>query len=97
MSDLGPFVPERRDAVAAAEIDGEIVLLDTATGALHVLNAVAGLVWSELDGRRDVDTIVAELSAVAGGDGGEVRRDVTNFVEQLAHSGLLSEGPPVSG
>jgi hypothetical protein len=96
VSEVGSFVPARRESVAEAEIDGEVVLLDTSSGALHVLNSVAAVVWSELDGARDLDTIVTELSGALRADADEVRRDVTTFIDQLGSSGLLSRLPPTA-
>jgi hypothetical protein len=96
MSDRGwnSVVPARRESVSEAEVDGELVLLDTTTGALHVLNRTAALVWSELDGSRQVDAIVSELSDVAGAEEERVRQDVISYLEDLEDKGLLSRVPP---
>ena len=97
MSDRKPFVPLRQTSVVEAEIDGELVLLDTTSGTLHVLNPVAAAVWGELDGVRDVDAIVSELSDETGEDVARVRADVTNFLDRLASTGLLSGVIPAIG
>jgi adenylyl-sulfate kinase len=91
------FVPLRAMSIVEAEIDGEVVLLDTESGALHVLNPVAAAVWGELDGVRDVRAIVTELSEEAGEDVTRVRADVTSFLERLAGTGLLSGVTPAIG
>lgn len=91
---LDAFVPARREGISEVEIDGELVLLDTATGAMHVLNPVAAAVWSELDGARSVEEIVAVLSDAAGAGIGQVREDVARLVDQLGRSGLLASPPP---
>jgi hypothetical protein len=88
------FVPVRREGVSETEIDGELVLLDTSSGALHVLNPIGAAVWAELDGQRDIATIVADLSDAAGADVDRVREDVMAFLAQLGSGGLLSEPPP---
>jgi hypothetical protein len=88
------YVPVRREGVSETEIDGELVLLDTSSGTLHALNPIGAAVWSELDGQRDVETIVADLSAAARADVDRVRGDVMSFLEQLSRGGLLSEAPP---
>lgn len=94
--DIGAFVPSRREGISEAEIDGELVLLDTSSGALHVLNGVGAAVWLELDGARTVDAIVAELSDAAGTERERVREDLTSFLDQLYRGGLLSGPPPSS-
>lgn len=94
--DVGSFVPVRREGISEAEIDGELVLLDTSSGALHVLDRVAAAVWRELDGTRNIDAIVAELSDAAGAEIDQVRQDVARFLDQLGRGGLLSRLPPPS-
>jgi len=90
------FVPIRREGVSETEIEGELVLLDTSSGALHVLNPIGAAVWSELDGQRDVEKIVAALSDAADADIDRVRKDVMSFLEQLGSGGLLAEAPPAA-
>jgi Coenzyme PQQ synthesis protein D (PqqD) len=92
--EIGSFVPARREGISQAEIDGELVLLDTQSGTLHVLDRVAAAVWSELDGVRSVDAIVEELSDAAEAETERVREDVARFLDQLARGGLLSYPPP---
>jgi hypothetical protein len=89
----GSFDPVHRATVSEVEIDGELVLLDTSSGALHVLNRVAAAVWLELDGSRDVDAIVADLSTAAGAEVDRVRQDVSKFLNELSRAGLLAEAP----
>jgi hypothetical protein len=91
---MGSFAPARREGISEVEIDGELVLLDTSSGALHVLDRVAAAVWCELDGARTVDAIVEELSDAAGAESERVREDVARFLDQLGHSGLLARLPP---
>ncbi len=74
-------------------MDGEVVLLDPSTGALHVLNHVAAAVWSELDGAREVDAIVADLSTTTGADLARVREDVIEYLDELGRRGLLARVP----
>jgi hypothetical protein len=80
--------------VSETEIDGELVLLDTSTGTLHVLNRIGAAVWSELDGQRDVEAIISDLSDAAGADMDRVREDVMRFLDELGRGGLLSQAPP---
>jgi PqqD family protein of HPr-rel-A system len=82
------------ETVSETEIDGEMVLLDTSSGALHVLNPTAAAVWAELDGERGVDRIVADLSAVADADSDRVREDVIRFLGELERAGLVARAAP---
>jgi hypothetical protein len=82
--------PVRRNGICGVEIDGELVLLDTSSGALHLLNRTAAAVWSELDGESDIQTIVSELSSAAGVDRARVTADVVELLDQLRRSDLLA-------
>jgi hypothetical protein len=93
-SEAGSFVAARRDGISEAEVDGELVLLDTSNGSLHVLNGVAAAVWLELDGGRDMDAIVARLSDATSEELERVRADVLEFVTELWQRGLLACPPP---
>ena len=90
----GAYVPVPRPTVSAVELDGETVLLEQTTGAMHLLNPVGTAVWSSLDGARTVDELVALLSDEAGADPAAVRRDVASFVRDLERADLLVEGRP---
>jgi hypothetical protein len=82
--------PAPRDGICGVEIDGELVLLDTSSGALHLLNRTAAAVWSALDGERDIQTVVSELSSAADVDRERVRADVVELLDQLRRSDLLA-------
>lgn len=82
--------PAHRAGICETEIDGELVLLDTSNGAMHLLNPVAAAIWSELDGKRDVDEIVSNLSVAAGVERDRVRDDVVALLGELRACDLLA-------
>lgn len=90
----GAFVPVTKPTVNAVELDGETVLLEHTTGAMHLLNPVGTAVWASLDGSRTIDDLVAIISDEAAADPATVRRDVTAFLRELMRAGLLADGPP---
>lgn len=87
----GRFVPSPTDAVATVELDGEAVLYDEVTAAVHVLNPTATLVWSCLDGRSSLDEIAGDLATVFGADMASVSSEVLVLVRQLGAKGLLRD------
>ncbi len=65
------------------------VLLDAAGRELITLNPVGTMVWNELDGRRDVDTIAADLLPhFTGVDLDVLRADIAAFTDELVTLGL---------
>jgi hypothetical protein len=92
----GSFVPVPKGSISQTEIDGEAVLLDNATGSMHVLNNIGAAIWSALDGTRTTGEIVAELSDAAAADPGRVQADVAEFLRSLGQLGLLEKPPALS-
>jgi hypothetical protein len=82
-------IPTPATSASGVEVDGETVLLDTATGTLHQLNYAGAAIWSRLDGLRTVASIVDELSREFGAEPDDVARDVEQFLSGLAERGLL--------
>jgi hypothetical protein len=82
-------IPAPASSATGIELDGQTVLLDKSTGALHLLNDAGAAIWSRLDGCRPVSTIVAELSEAFGADPADVEHDVHQFLAHLAGLGLV--------
>ena len=85
----GSFAPVIGAWVTAVELDGESVLYDETSGGLHLLDAVATVVWSRLDGSATLDDLAADLSRTFGTDPDRVRGDLVAFARQLAGQHLL--------
>ncbi|QVL50335.1 MAG: HPr-rel-A system PqqD family peptide chaperone [Thiocapsa sp.] len=71
------------------DLDGELVVLDAATGYIHQMNPTGAVIWKLLDGGTSIESIETRLSDEFDLDAEEARRDVLGFVEQLRHAGLL--------
>jgi len=81
----------RHPNVASAELDGEVVLFDETTDALHLLNPTAAAVWLRIDGLATVRELAADLAAAFGADPEVVRRDLMALLRELDSDGLLAE------
>jgi peroxiredoxin len=89
-AEIGPaFVPVGRPDVSIAEHDGETVLVDAATGAVHLLNPTAAIVWQCLDGSGSVAEIVADIADVFERQADEVEGAVLEVVRRFGMQGLL--------
>jgi hypothetical protein len=83
------FVPVRGAQVIAREIDGQSVLIDVATGEVHVLNPIGTVVWSCFDGAVDLKLLISELADAFGAPADVVQNDVLTLTRNLAANGLL--------
>lgn len=83
--------PRARDDVLFRQLADEWVLFDPASNRLHALNLSAALVWTYLDGTRDVDALAREVAAAFAKppDPGQVRGDVEAALERFRAEGLL--------
>lgn len=79
-----------RATVAAVELDGEAVLLDGDSGAVHTLNPTATLVWLCCDGTARLGEIIDDLADVYGDAGRAViAADVVELARSIGRQGLL--------
>ena len=69
-------------------VDGEAILLDTATGYHFSLDPLGTEIWQALQARESVDDIVARIARKYGTDEATVRADVTDFMNDLQSAKL---------
>jgi hypothetical protein len=86
--DVG-FVPRPHPAITSVTLDGEIVLYDDRTLALHLLNNTAAAVWERADGSRDVQALIDDLANVYSIEPEAIAESVVDLVRQLAGQELL--------
>lgn len=74
-----------------AELDGERVVWDPATGRLVRLDRIGSLIWGSFDGVTTTGELAADLADVFGVSLAAVRADVDGLVVRLLELGLVSE------
>ena len=88
---IGPDArPERDPQVAFVVLDGESVLFHETLGHAHLFNPTATLVWTEMDGRRDVASLVRVFVDMTGAPAAVIEGDVLSVLEDFAALGLLA-------
>lgn len=83
---------DRAAGVLASEVDGTAVLVDPFGRAVIELNAVGSLVWSSIDGTRDLDGLVDAVAAAVSTPVAreQITADVRTFLAALDEHGLLA-------
>jgi hypothetical protein len=87
-----PSMPIYRqtEGVLAEDLDGKAAIVDPEGAELITLNLVGSLVWSLLDGHRDVDAVVsAVVEACAPVERSTVDVDVRAFLAELTSLNLV--------
>ena len=85
----GSFVPRPAAGLHAIGVDQEVLLLDPRTDRLHLLDAVASVIWSVLDGEVTVDELAGDLADAFEVPVPRVRSDLDGLVRALDAAALL--------
>lgn len=88
------FVARRIPSVASVEIEGEIVLYQTAAETIHVLNPSASVVWKMLDGIEDVEAVSRRLAEEFEIELVLMLEQVSDVIRDFARQGLLADVEP---
>lgn len=83
--------------VLREEFDDWAVLFNPDTGAAAGLNPMGVLIWKLLDGRRDVQSIVAQIVADSEDVPASAPDEIKGFVEALAKDGFVGLERRASG
>ena len=81
-------VAQSPDAIAA-EVGGEVVLLNVTTGYFHQLNAVGSYVWRHIAQPQTIAELCARAVADYEADAMTCRQDIDDFVRELHLHGLV--------
>jgi len=81
----------RSESAMSRELDGEVVILDIASGNYFALNDVGALVWDQLEDGTDRDTLVEAVTAAFDVDVETAATDINALLDQLTEAGLISE------
>jgi len=73
----------------AAEVDGEIVLLNVATGFFHQLNGVGSYLWRQIADPRTIAELGARALLDFTADEAACRQEIRDFVQDLHGRGLV--------
>jgi hypothetical protein len=85
-------VAQSPDAISA-EVGGEVVLLNTATGYFHQLNAVGSYLWRHITEPHTIGELCARAVADFEADEQTCQRDIGDFVQELHNRGLVRIEP----
>ena len=90
MDETGPM---RKDGIECQKLEEEWMLYDPQTGCVHVLNAVAEVVWRMCDGRHSIGEMAQQIAAAYEvPEGADVLADVQSVIESFAERGMLEGG-----
>lgn len=83
----------RREGLIEAEVDGDLVGLNVATGTCFGFNLTAKRVWRLLEQPMRMSALCAALSAEFEVDDAECEEQVSALLEELRREGLVALSP----
>lgn len=84
-------VLKRKSGIITADLNGETVMMDIATGQYYNLGEVGGRIWEILEKTMSRDALVDLLIKEYDVSREQCEKDIEPFLEQLLNSGLMSE------
>lgn len=84
-----PFRVSRPEGVLVRELSGEAVILNLETESYFGLDEMGARMWAALMGSPSVDEAQRMLLEEFAVDPGELRADLTAFIDELAAAGLV--------
>ena len=80
---------KRREDLIAQEMDGEMVMLDMASGNYFGLDSVASAIWQRIEQPVALKTLCQDLEAQYDVSHERCYEDVSSFLSELAEKGLV--------
>lgn len=72
-----------------AEVNGELVIMDTDSGAYYSLDAIGTDIWNRLAAPIDVETLCRSLEQGYDAQADIIRRDVLDLLDSMVEKGLV--------
>jgi PqqD family protein of HPr-rel-A system len=82
-------LPARRPDVWLRQAEGENVVFDPSTGAVHILNATALAIWELCDGQTRTGEMVGAICGLSGLPRDVVEEDVGRILSEFQRAGIL--------
>lgn len=80
----------RTPEIVSRMLDGEAVLVDPRRGMVRVLNSTGARLWEQIDGRRTVADLAADLAVEYGIEPAQAQADALAFCTDLVKRGALT-------
>lgn len=89
-----PYAPTSRfqpnsAEIAAEVVDGEAILINLTTGVYYSMSDAAGLIWTLIQQRQPVETMIASLTACYEVSDGQASADIERLLDSLAHEQII--------
>ena len=81
------------ERAAGEVIDGEAIIINLVSGVYYSMQGIGGVIWSMIEQRRSVASMLDEIVAAYDVDADRARTDLDAVLEQLAADQLVRVAP----
>ncbi|NLM70316.1 MAG: PqqD family protein [Firmicutes bacterium] len=83
---------KKSDGLVVRELDQEVIILNTKTGSIHVLNPTATVIWKLLDQIDTLDAVVNAMEQLYDKSStAAIQDDVTAVIVDMIAHGIVGE------
>lgn len=82
----------RRPDAVWSDLDGQVAVLDMASGQYYEVRGVGGAIWRYIDEPRSLSQIVEHVMAGFDVERAACETDIRRFIDNLRAAGLLADG-----
>ena len=82
-------VPAQVAGFVLEELDGELLIFDSASGRIVEVNETAALIWQLCDGKRSLAELSELISATYPEAEETIKQDIPRVMQQLVSLGVL--------
>ena len=90
MTDILNVKYQRATDCSFRDIAGEVVVVSSKTGGVHMLNPVASLIWNLLDGKRPCKEFVEEIRNEFDVTAEVAMEDIADFVGNMIQAEIVT-------
>jgi hypothetical protein len=82
---------KQKQEISSRKLGNEVMLYDSKNDKVHVLNETGALVWSLIDGKNNIQSIINHfLKEFPKTNPAEVIKDIAEITDKLAAEGLIT-------
>jgi len=82
----------KKDAISSRNLGKELMLYDTNTDKVHILNETGILIWNLLDGKNDISNIEKTIKEKYKDTPAEtISQDLSEIIEKLLSENIITK------
>lgn len=81
---------KRKENIMAADLNGETVMMDIASGKYYNIGSVGGDIWNILENEMSLESLITKLTETYDVTPEQCRADIIPFLQKMIEIGLFA-------